>query len=220
MTREQLIYENRFAGRERYRDRVWKVLVRETFQKFVAPSASVLDLGCGYGEFINNIRATKRYAMDANPDARLRLAPDVEFIEGDSSQPWPLTAASIDVIFTSNFFEHLETKRALHATLEQARLALRPGGTLIAIGPNVRYIPGAYWDFVDHHIALSDRSLVEAMEMAGFSRQLVVDRFLPYTMSGDNPRNVPLFLVSLYLRAPLLWRFFGKQFLIVMNNNG
>lgn len=220
MTQEQLIYGSRFSGRERYRERVWKVLVRETFQKFVAPSASVLDLGCGYGEFINNIRAAKRYGMDANPDARLKLAPDVEFIGQDSSQPWPLNPASIDVIFTSNFFEHLETKRALHATLDQARLALRPGGILIAVGPNARYIPGAYWDFIDHHIALTDRSLVEAMEMAGFSRRLVVDRFLPYTMSDGHTPNIPLFLVELYLRAPLLWRFFGKQFLIVMDNDG
>jgi SAM-dependent methyltransferase len=219
VTHEQLIYGSRFSGREHYRERVWKVLVREIFQPLVAPSATILDLGCGYGEFINNVRATKRYAMDANPDARLKLAPDVEFIEGDSSQPWPLAAESIDVIFTSNFFEHLETKRALHATLEQARLALRPGGILIAVGPNARYIPGAYWDFIDHHIALTDRSLVEAMEMAGFSRRLVVDRFLPYTMSDGNTPDVPLFLVEFYLRAPLLWRVFGKQFLIVMNNN-
>ncbi len=153
--------------------------------------------------------------MDANPDARMRLASDVEFIEQDCTQPWPIADASLDVIFSSNFFEHLETKGALQQTLGHAWRALRRGGLLIAMGPNIRYLPGSYWDFIDHHIPLSDRSIVEAMEIAGFSRRRVVDRFLPYTMS-ESSRPAPLSLVDLYLRLPFVWRFFGKQFLVVM----
>lgn len=86
------------------------------------------------------------------------------------------------------------------------------------MGPNIRYIPGAYWDFIDHHIALTDRSLVEALELVGFTRQSVVDRFLPYTMS-ESGGTVPISLVNLYLRMPFVWRFFGKLFLIVVRKN-
>jgi SAM-dependent methyltransferase len=212
---EEAIYARRFAQNEAYRSAIWKALVDRVFQPHVAADARVLDLGCGYGEFINNVRAARRCAMDANPATRQRLAPDVEFIEQDSSLPWPIENASLDVIFTSNFFEHLATRDALRFTLEHAHGALRVGGLLIAMGPNIRYLPGAYWDFIDHHIPLSDRSMVEAMELAGFTRGRVVDRFLPYTMSEGSAQS-PLFLVRLYLQMPFVWRFFGKQFLIIM----
>ena len=219
MSREQAIYTRRFAEKEQYRSRVCSALVTRVFQSYVRADGSILDLGCGYGEFINNIRAAKRYAMDANPDAKVKLNPGVEFVEQNSAEPWPLAEGTLDAIFSSNFFEHLATKEALQCTLLQAHRALRDGGTLIAMGPNIRYIPGAYWDFIDHRIALSDRSMVEAMELAGFVRQRVVDRFLPYTMS-EGGRNAPLFLVNLYLCLPLVWRFFGKQFLIVVKKSG
>ncbi len=219
MNPEEAIYARRFAHHEAYRASVWRVLVESVFQPHIAADARVLDLGCGYGEFINNVRAAKRYAMDANPATRRRLASDVEFIERDSSEPWPIARASLDVIFTSNFFEHLASKDALRSTLEHAHRALRSGGTLVAMGPNIRYVPGAYWDFIDHQIPLSDRSMVEAMELAGFTRGRVVDRFLPYSMSEGSARS-PLFLVRLYLQLPFVWRFFGKQFLIIMKKSG
>src|ERR1700679_242988 len=49
------IYHRRFIRTAAYRNRVWQVLTREFFSRWVAPDAVVLDLGCGYGEFINNI---------------------------------------------------------------------------------------------------------------------------------------------------------------------
>ena len=127
MSWEQAIYAHRFAQKEQYRSRVWSALVSRVFQPYVRADGSILDLGCGYGEFINNIRAAKRYAMDANPDARIRLVPDVEFIEQDSSKAWPLADGSLDAIFSSNFFEHLATKEELHHTLRHAHRGLREG---------------------------------------------------------------------------------------------
>lgn len=215
MTQEQAIYARRFARNQQYRVRVWETLVRRVFQPYVSEDDRVLDLGCGYGEFINAVRAAKRYAMDANPDTATRLAPGVEFLKQDSSDPWRVADESFDVIFSSNFFEHLASKEVLRLTLTNAHRALRPGGTLIAMGPNIRYIPGAYWDSIDHQIALSDRSVIEAMELAGFISHRVVERFLPYTMS-EKGRPSPLLFVDLYLRMPFVWRFFGKQFLVVV----
>lgn len=218
MSDERAIYARRFSSNESYRSAVWKTLVRQALQPHIPADAHVLDLGCGYGDFINTVRAAKRFAIDLNPDSRAKVASDVAFIEQDCTQRWPVADESLDVIFSSNFFEHLPSRQALMQTLEHARRALRRGGKLIALGPNIRYLPGAYWDFIDHQIALSDRSLVEAMELAGLSPHLVIDRFLPYTISeGANP---PIFLVSLYLRLPLMWRFLGKQFLIIAKRNG
>ena len=207
------IYRVRFSGASNYRQRVWKELISRLFSKWVPPESTVLDLGCGYCEFINHIPARQKYGMDLNPDAAVNAAADVAIIPQDCSQPWSVPPGSIDVVFTSNFFEHLPDKMHLERTLSHAWIALKTGGKLIAMGPNVRYVPGAYWDFYDHHIALTERSLEEVMKKCGFAPEKVYGRFLPYTMSGG--RTYPLWMVRIYLLFPVFWPVFGKQFLIV-----
>jgi len=209
--REQ--YSRRFEGSRDYRDRVWRALLRSRLQALVGADKDVLDLGCGWGEFIRNVRARARFAMDLNPDAARFAGDDVRFVEHDCTRPWPLRAGSLDVVFSSNFIEHLPDKEAIEATLQQARRCLRAGGRIILLGPNIRYVGGAYWDFWDHHVPVTDRALAEALELRGFEVERVVPRFLPYTMSDG--RRVPIFLVRLYLALPLFWPLLGRQFLIV-----
>jgi SAM-dependent methyltransferase len=211
---EQLdaIYRNRFDTHVRYRNEVWRVLVARFFSRFIPPEGSVLDVGCGYGEFINNAVCKKRFAIDLNTRARGYLNADVTFLEQDCSAPWPLPDESLDLVFTSNFFEHLPSKELLAEAIAQFRRCLKPGGRVIAMGPNIRFVGGAYWDFWDHYLPLTDLSLAEAFRVHKLQVERVVDRFLPYTMV--NRRPVPPLLVELYLKAPLLWKIFGKQFLV------
>lgn len=208
------IYRRRFDGADAYRRAVWSVVIDDVLARWITPTDDVLDLGAGQGEFINQIRARSRRAMDLNPDTRTRLEPGVEFIEQDCSTPWATPAESLDVVFTSNFFEHLPDKAALARTLRQIHRALRPGGLLIAIGPNIRLVAGAYWDFWDHYLPLTERSLAELGRLCGFHVEREIAASLPYSMSqGFTP---PIWCVRLYCRMPFLWRLFGKQFLLVM----
>ena len=207
------IYSVRFTGIEDYRNRVWQVLISNFFSRWIGRESTVLDLGCGYGEFINNITAGQKYGMDLNPASRERVSPEIRLIEQDCSLPWPLQSNSLDTVFTSNFFEHLPTKASLQGTLLEARRCLRPGGRLITLGPNVKYLGGSYWDFFDHHLPLTELSLSEAMIMAGFEVEHAIPKFLPYTMcQGIRP---PIWTLRLYLRFPVAWRLFGKQFLVI-----
>ena len=163
------IYSNRFSGMEKYRNEVWKLLTRAYFSRWIKPSDAVLDLGCGYGEFINNIAAARKFGMDLNPTSRSRVAANVTLFEQDCSARWPLPDNTLDIVFTSNFFEHLPTKASLQETLAEVFRCLKPGGRILALGPNIKYLSGPYWDFFDHHIALTELSLAEGMQMAGFS---------------------------------------------------
>jgi len=201
-------YSRRFAAQRDYRYRVWTVLTRDFFQPWVHGTAAVLDLGCGWGEFINQIQAGRRYGMDLNSESPQHLQTDVVFFSQDCSTRWPLGEGELDVVFTSNFFEHLPDKAALRKTIEEAYRCLKPGGRLICMGPNIQCVPGAYWDFWDHFIPLT-----EVLELVGFRVERTVGRFLPYSMStGFTP---PTWVVAVYLRMPWLWRWFGKQFLVV-----
>lgn len=172
-----------------------------------------MDLGCGYGEFINNVNTRQKFAMDLNPDAPRYLAANVQFFQQDCSTTWPLPENTLDTVFTSNFFEHLPDKECLKRTLRQALRCLKPGGRLIAMGPNIKYLPGKYWDFFDHHTILTEASLGEVLEMEGFTLERVTPRFMPYTMV--NAPEYPLVLLRFYLALPALWRLKGKQFLVI-----
>lgn len=209
----QTIYGQRFAANREYRQKIWRVLIDDFFQELLGTDAAVLDLGCGYGEFINQISAREKFGMDLNPDSAAMLASGVKFFRQDCSQTWPLPDNTLDAVFTSNFFEHLPDKATLGRTLEQARRCLKPGGRLVALGPNIKYLPGAYWDFWDHYLPLTELSLIEGLRNRGFSVERCDARFLPYTMAGGP--QYPLLFLRVYLRLSVAWRFFGKQFLVV-----
>ena len=215
---QQAVYSRRFAGIEQRRAEVWQALARHYFPRWIKPADTVLDLGAGYCEFINSISAAHKYALDSNPAMAGKAAPGVAVLSQEASQPWSMPSESVTVVFSSNFFEHLKSKEDLAHCLAEAYRVLRPQGLLIALGPNIRFCFDVYWDFVDHHLPLSDRSMVEAMEIAGFRTELVIPRFLPFTMSDRVPHRA--FLVRLYLLFPLAQRLWGKQFLVVARKPG
>ena len=206
-------YQQRFAALAPYREAVWRVLVDDCFQRYVATDATLLDLGAGWGEFIRHVKAGRKLAMDLNPEMPGHVGPGVEILQQDSSQRWPLGDSELDVVFTSNFFEHLPDKDALRRTLQEAMRCLKPGGRIICLGPNIRFVHGAYWDFWDHFLPLTDRSLAEGLRLSGFAIERIEPKFLPYSMSqGWTP---PIAFLRIYLRCPAAWRWFGKQFLVV-----
>lgn len=209
----QALYRFRFRESDLpEKRRVWETLCRHYFQKLVGKDRVVVDLACGYGEFITAIAAARKIGVDLNPVYREHLAPDVEFINkpaGDTGLP----SAVADVVFTSNFLEHLRSKDECDAVFADVLRILKPGGRFIVMGPNIRYLAAEYWDFYDHYLPFSHLSVVEGLVQAGFEPNLVIDRFLPYTTRSALPKASAL--IALYLRLPLAWRIFGKQFLVV-----
>src|SRR5260370_23799452 len=209
----QSIYRDRFGktGLEK-RDRVWKVLCDAYFSKIVPPDSIVLDVACGYGEFINNIKAAKKYAIDLNADSPKHLQQGIIFKNSIATDLSFVDPGGIDVAFTSNFLEHLKDKAECDKFLKSVLTVLRPGGRFIILGPNIRYAYREYWDYYDHYLPLSHLSLVEGLMMNGYEIVSVIDRFLPYTMNNSAPTHD--LLIRAYLAIPLAWRLFGKQFLV------
>jgi ubiquinone/menaquinone biosynthesis C-methylase UbiE len=206
-------YQNRFEENETYRHKVWQILCETIFSRYIKPNHTVLDLGSGWGEFTRNINAKKKYAMDLNPDSGQRVVKFAKFLQQDCSKKWPLKDESLDIVFTSNFLEHLLNKGLIDKTLDESYRSLKKGGLIICLGPNSRYLSGSYWDFWDHYIPITGTSMVEALQLHKFSIKNRIDRFLPYTMSGG--KTPPLFAVKAYLKMPIFWPIFGKQFFIV-----
>ena len=87
-------YQLRFTPLQAYRQQIWKILVEDFFQKHVEETDSVLDLGCGWGEFINQIRAAKKFGMDLNSSSPEHLDSSVTFLWQDCAQPWNIPDGS------------------------------------------------------------------------------------------------------------------------------
>jgi SAM-dependent methyltransferase len=206
-------YRRRFEREQAGREAVWRVLVDAWFSRYVDGAQAVLDLGCGWGAFVNRVAVPRRYGIDLNADAARHLDGDVVLFHQSAADPWPLPDGSLDLVFTSNFLEHLPSRDAVLAALHEAFRCLRPGGRIVCLGPDIRYAKGHYWNFFDHVIPLTARSLSEAVELAGFRLERVIDRFLPYTLAGR--RSPPAFAIRAYLRLRPVWRLLGRQFLVV-----
>ncbi|HEY6104333.1 MAG TPA: class I SAM-dependent methyltransferase [Anaeromyxobacteraceae bacterium] len=210
-----LLYANRFDARdEAFKARVWAILWRRVFSRWIGAQDVLLDVGGGYCELANAARARRRIVVDLNPQAPRYAGPGVEVHHASAEEMGFLGDAEVDVVFSSNFFEHLPDKPSLTRVLGEIRRVLRPGGRLLAVGPNVRLMPGSYWDWYDHHLPLSDRSLAEALLMCGFNLERVDPRFLPATTRSRLPRWPWLVEAWLALR-PFSSLLTGRQFLVM-----
>ena len=209
------LYAARFHRHEREsKARLWRVLCHEFFAGYVPDDACVVDLGAGYCDFVNNISARRRIAVDLNPDTARFAAPGVEVLQLPLERlSEAIDRETVDLAFASNIFEHLRSPEALLKVLANVRTVLRPGGRLMIMQPNVRVVGGAFWDFFDHTLPLSERGMTEALEVAGFRVVERRARFLPYTTKSRLPQRA--FLVRLYLRFRPAQYLLGKQMLVV-----
>lgn len=214
------IYRHRFDDADlEFKAATWKILCEDYFSQWIKPTDAVLDLGAGSCEFINAVSASRRIAVDLNPDTRSFASAGVEVHLDRSDAMVGVESDSLDVVFSSNFFEHLPDPETLLATLGECRRVLGPTGQLLVLMPNVRYVKGRFWDYIDHRLPITHDGLVEALELSGFAAEKVVPRFLPYTVRSKY-RAAPLWSLRLYLRLPVAWRFFGAQMFVVARPTG
>jgi ubiquinone/menaquinone biosynthesis C-methylase UbiE len=207
------LYQQRFARPTLpKKDQVWKTLCESFFQRFIAPDMRVLDLGAGYCEFINHIRCKEKTAVDANEDFTRFAQPNVRCCVCPAADLSCLPDRAVDFVFISNLLEHMPGKDDVLRVLAEVRRVLTDEGQVLILQPNIRYAWRGYWDFFDHHVPLSDKSMAEALLLSGFGIRKVWPRFLPYTTKSHLPQNA--FFVRAYLRVPLIWKLLGQQMLI------
>ncbi len=83
----------------------------------------------------------------------------------------------------------------------------------MVLQPNIRLVGNKYWDYVDHTLPLTEKSLEEAFHLTNFETIFKKTRFLPYTANSRIPATP--FLIRLYLMLPIAQILFGKQTFII-----
>jgi SAM-dependent methyltransferase len=207
------LYENRFSAADAKRkDAIWRVISNH-LQRYVDPTQPVLDIGCDRGDLIRHIKATERWGTDLR-DVSQSLGATIRFVQCNGLDvAGALPSEYFGTVFMSNYLEHLTSADAVLDQLAAAYAVTRSGGRVVILQPNIRLVHEAYWDFLDHRVAMTERSLSEACEAAGYRTERLVVRFLPYTTKSRLPQSD--WLVRAYLGfAPARW-FLGKQTLYV-----
>lgn len=215
------LYDARFTSFERVKKtQLWKILCEDFLQQFIKDSDVVLDVGAGQCEFINNIHARKKIALDMNDDVKTFAAPNVKVVVAtvkellDKSKP-----NSVDVIFMSNLLEHLDSKEEVFRLLTESYMLLCKGGRLLIMQPDIKLVGHAYWDFFDHKVPITTTSLLEALTSIGFSIAYLRSPFMPYSTKVKWLPQWPL-LLRVYLKFRPLQYFFGKQFFVCAEKTG
>jgi SAM-dependent methyltransferase len=209
----QDVYERRFSDADAaQKDLLWKEIAR-FLQRFVRPDAVVLDLACDRGDFIRNIQAAEKWACDVR-DVSAHLPESVRFVQCDGIAVAEFVPTGhFDVAFMSNYLEHLPSGDAVIAQFTAVAKLLKRGGRVIVLQPNIRLTGAAYWDFIDHKVALTERSVIEAAGLCGFETERLIKRFLPYTTKSRLPQDRRL--VRAYLAFRPAWLLLGRQTLYV-----
>ena len=208
------VYDLRFGERERSaKEAVWREIGQFLQRRWIPESSRVLDIATDMGYFIRNITAAERWASDLR-DTSAHMPDGVRFVQSDGlSLAKVVPTDYFDVVFMSNYLEHLDSAESVIEQLRVVRQLLRPGGRVVILQPNVKLVGASYWDFIDHRVPLTEQSLIEAASFAGFRTVHVIGRFLPYSVKGRLPASPAL--VRAYLAFPPAWWLLGKQTLYV-----
>lgn len=207
-------YKNRFNSNElRRKNKIWKSLYKYFFINYISKRDTIMDIGAGYCELINNVKCHRKIAIDINPDTKKFANNDVEVFNYQLNKIEKIFSNKIDVVFFSNFFEHLNSKEEIIRYIEVSYNILNSDGKIIIMQPNIDLVGGKYWDFIDHKQPLTIPSLVEALEINDFKVKKSIKRFLPFTTKTISP--VFNWMIYLYLKAPAFLRFGAGQSLIV-----
>ena len=192
-----------------YRTKVWLEIIRYVTRD--CPEVlHLLELGPGYCDFINHFPAIQKTCIERNETMQHYASPDIHFICGEASLLSSIADQSLDLVFASNFLEHLGEEEH-HLLLPNIHRALAPTGRLVLIQPNYRLNPDHYFDDPTHLTIFSDQNITTFLEGFGFKVTKLVPRFLPFSMKSRLPKWP--FLVRLYLASPVK-PFAGQMYIV------
>ena len=204
-------YKSRFIF-NKDRDVVWKEIVR-FLKPFLKDRHTILDLGAGYCDFINNVSAEKKIAVDISPELSLYAQKDVERVNSLATDLSKVGEATVDVVFSSNLLEHLSDQE-LTVCLSEVKRVLKKGGLFITMQPNYRLAYKTYFDDFTHKKVFSDESLRGFLVAQDFTIIKYWKKFLPFSLKS-RPSLIPVhpWLVRAYLHFP--YKPFAGQMLFI-----
>lgn len=184
------------------------------FQEHISESADVLDFGCGGGDLLTLLQASRKVGIEINPAAQdharsrgLEIYTEINDVKGQQ----------FDFVVTSHALEHVPSP---YLALCELRTVLKPGGKLIWLSPmdDWRARPNREWKANNHDMHLytwTPQAIGNLVLTAGYKPLSVriLSHAVPPRIGKSLWRlNKTLFDVAAYAAAVLLTR---RQLLVV-----
>ncbi len=194
---------------------IWRLVAADLLKKIPAKCDRVLDLGAGYGDFINQVNAPEKWAADLWPGLERNITNDVRAVIGDITTPIDtLPQNHFDLCFMSNVLEHFTIDDA-QKILDHTTSYLKKDGYIALLQPNFKYCSKVYYDDYTHKTIFTAEGLCNFLLDNDYEILSCQPRYLPYSFKSRLPR--PLWAVKLYLQSP--WKPLAAQMLILARKN-
>jgi SAM-dependent methyltransferase len=195
---------------------------RSAYVDYFTPGGEVLDFGCGRGEFLELLRASKRrgYGVEYDTDlVDICLRKGLHVIQGDvldffernPTRRW-------DGIFMGHLIEHFDSATALRL-LQLASTRLKPGGRIVILTPNPNFLPGVgdFWSDMTHCRPYPMNGLKDAFTRLGL--RLVAHGTDPHSrlrVTWHRPLEAVVNSVRLFLLRLIMLEYYdgGEIFLV------
>jgi hypothetical protein len=190
---------------------IWRIIAADILRQVGHPIRSAIDIGAGYGDFINGVELEERWALDQWEGMPAHLAQGVNSVVGDIlAKQAAVPQRHFDLCFLSNVLEHFDLDQG-KKILGSVRSMLKPGGSVAILQPNFTYCAKHYFDDYTHKTIFTSEGLSNFLMDEGFRIERCISRYLPFSFKSRLPR--PPWMVKLYLKLP--YRPLGAQMLIV-----
>ena len=161
---------------------VWKEIVR-FLEPYLIGKHTVLDLGAGYCDFINNVQASEKIAVDMSPDFAAFADKHIRTVRSEVTDLNAVQNNTVDLVFASNLLEHL-TDADLDKTMGEVKRVLKNGGLFISMQPNYRHAYKTYYDDPTHKKVFSDAALESFLLSHDFEIIKKMPKFLPFSLKS------------------------------------
>lgn len=189
--------------------------------RYLSPEATLLDVGCGVGQFMGTMKALGWKVFGVDTDERVVEMAQAAGLDVRCGllETLGLPDASFNVITLRHVIEHVSDPTAL---LGEVRRLLKPGGLLCIATPNANSKGhaefGAHWlglDVSRHMQLFTKQSLVDLSQKVGFERIDVrsstrITRFVATVSHAHRKYQINAYLQ----RVPLSSRLYGMAMML------
>ena len=203
-------------------------LISELAKRYSLKSnTSILELGCGRGEFLNEFTkiGMKTYGIDISDYAKKNCPSSEIKVVDVVKEKIPYPDNYFDVIYSKSFIEHFYYPEEI---FKEAYRVLKPSGKFINLTPEWSYIYLSFYEDFSHRTPFTKKSLKDIHEVTGFknvnvgsfkqlpilwSKNLIINYF--YNTCSELTR----LLVPNIFRLKSKWIRFSKEIMLISSAN-
>ncbi len=135
----------------------------------------ILEIGCGRGDFLNEFYQSglEAHGVDIS-DYSKNYFPKLKFLKTDlENESLPFDNSFFDVIYSKSLIEHFYYPEKI---FKEAYRVLKPGGIIITLTPEWKYIYKTFYDDYTHRVPFTKESLRDIHNIHNF-KEVKVESF-------------------------------------------